>query len=280
VVPTRESPPFDKYWHYICAVQDPNAQVRDLVTIYRDAHARARARGDEGLGPAEPRVLREDFCGTFVNCCAWVALGPDKIAHAVDLDPEPLAYGRERFLPGLSPAQRARVHVHEQDVLAVDAPRADLVCALNFSYFLLRTRPELARYFRACHASLEPGGVLVLDVLGGPENHDVCEEEIDWPEHGFKYYWDQTSFDPITHEATFHIHFKRRGEPRRERVFSYRWRLWTLPELRDLLLESGFSRVDVLWEGEDEDGEGTGVFALAEHAEPCACWNAYLVASR
>ena len=273
----RELEPFDKYWHYIRAVQDPNEQVVDLVHIYRDA----RARRGPGSGPPDPKVLREDFCGTFVNCCAWVALGLDKVAHGVDLDPEPLAYGREQFLPALSERQRARLHVHQKDVLDPGLPRADLICALNFSYFLLRSRAELARYFRACRAGLEPGGMLVLDALGGPDNHDTCEEETDYPEYGFKYYWDQVSFDPITHEAEFHIHFKRKGEKRRDRVFSYQWRLWTLPELRDLLHEVGFSKVDVLWEGDDEedDGEGNGIYTCAEHAEPCPCWNAYIVAS-
>ncbi|MFO0748862.1 MAG: class I SAM-dependent methyltransferase [Myxococcota bacterium] len=277
----RELEPFDKYWHYITAVQDPNGQAAELAEIYRDARGRALGRGAKGsLGPSEPRTLREDFCGTFVNCCAWVASGPDKVAHGVDLDPEPLAYGREHFLPGLSERQRQRVHVHQKNVLDDDLPSADIICALNFSYFLLRTRKDLLRYFRGCHAKLEVGGILVLDVLGGPDNHDISEEETDWSEHGFKYIWDQVSFDPITHEATFHIHFKRKGEQLRERVFSYQWRLWTLPELRDLLDEAGFSKVEVLWEGEDEEGEGDGIFTVADHAEPCSCWNAYIVASR
>lgn len=276
----RELPPFDKYWHYTRSVQDPQHQVAALAAIYRDARARAPEGDAAAPGRGEARVLREDFCGTFANCCAWVALGTDRIAHAVDLDPEPLAYGRERLLPGLAEPDRARVHVHQRDVLEPDLPRADIICALNFSYYLLRARADLGRYFRGCRDALEAGGVLVLDVLGGPDNHDVCEEITDRPEHGFKYYWDQTSFDPITHEATFHIHFKRQGEARRERVFSYQWRLWTLPELRDLLSECGFSRVEVLWEGEGEDGEGDGVFTPAEHAEPCSCWNAYIVASR
>lgn len=277
----RDLGPFDKYWHYINAVQDPNGQVADLAAIYRDARSRALARGAvESLGPSEPRTLREDFCGTFVNCCAWIALGPEKVAHGVDLDPEPLDYGREHFLPGLTPRQQARLHVHQRNVLDPDLPKADLICALNFSYNLLRSRKDLGRYFRACHEKLEVGGILVLDVLGGPDNHDASYEETDWDEHGFTYIWDQTSFDPITHEATFHIHFKRKGEAIRERVFSYQWRLWTLPELRELLEECGFSKVEILWEGEDEEGEGNGIYTPAEHAEACSCWNAYVVASR
>ena len=272
--------PFDKYWHYIQAVQDPNAQMAELADMYREARRRALARGAR-VGPTEARVMREDFCGTFVNCCAWVARGPDRVAHGIDLDPEPLAYGARHFLPGLSEVQRRRVLIHEANVLDAGLPTADIICALNFSFCLLRARADLLRYFVNCRASLEVGGILVLEVLGGPENHEPNRHVVPWPEHGFDYIWDQVSFDPITHEAEFHIHFKRHGEKKtRERVFSYRWRLWMLPELVDLLNEAGFSKVDVLWEGEDEDEEGNGIFTPAEHAEPCACWNAYIVATR
>lgn len=278
---SKELGPFDKYWHYVMAVQDPNPQMAELADIYRETRARALARGAvDALGPSDARILREDFAGTFVNSCAWVARGPEHVAHAVDLDPEPLDYGRKTFMPGLKPSQQARVHVLQKNVLDDDLPSADIIAALNFSYFLLRTRAEMLRYFRSCHAKLLKGGILVLDVLGGPENHDISEEETEYEDEGFTYVWDQTTFDPITHEARFAIHFKRKGEKLRENVFTYHWRLWTLPELRDILIEAGFSQVDVLWEGEDEDGEGDGIYTLAEHAESCPCWNAYIIASR
>ena len=34
-----------------------------------------------------------------------------------------------------------------------------------------------------------------------------------------------------------------------------------LRKLKELLLEAGFSKVTVYWEGEDEDGEGNGEFS-------------------
>ena len=37
-----------------------------------------------------------------------------------------------------------------------------------------------------------------------------------------------------------------------------RWRLWSLVEIKELLLEAGFSRVRLYWERTDEDDEGTG----------------------
>src|SRR5437868_4175927 len=76
-------PPFDKYELYRESVQSPAEDVRFLEEVWRDA------RGGSGT----PRIFREDFCGTFANCCEWVKLGRDRVAHGVDLDSEPLDYG-------------------------------------------------------------------------------------------------------------------------------------------------------------------------------------------
>ena len=65
-----------------------------------------------------------------------------------------------------------------------------------------------------------------------------------------------------------------------ERAFSYDWRLWTVPEVRDALIDAGFERVDVYWEDEDEDGEGTGTFRKRRRAENGACWLALIAARR
>ena len=65
-----------------------------------------------------------------------------------------------------------------------------------------------------------------------------------------------------------------------ERAFEYTWRLWTLPELKELLTEAGFREVVIYWEGTDEDGEGNGEFTPAEVGEACEGWVAYLVAKK
>ena len=73
------------------------------------------------------------------------------------------------------------------------------------------------------------------------------EEET---EHdGFSYFWDQDSYDALTNFGQFYIHFKRKGEKKREKVFSYDWRLWSIPELKECLLEAGFEKTVVYWEG-------------------------------
>jgi hypothetical protein len=68
------------------------------------------------------------------------------------------------------------------------------------------------------------------------------------------------------------------------RAFSYHWRFWNLPELRDLLLEAGFERVETWFEQTEESdrqGLGNGSFVLDESGETssdCAAWVAYLIA--
>jgi len=104
------------------------------------------------------------------------------------------------------------------------------------------------------------------------------EEET---EHkGFSYFWDQDSFDPVTNFAEFYIHFKRKGEKKRKKVFSYQWRMWTIPEIRECMEEVGFQKTHVYWEGSDEDGDGNGEFKRVEQGEDCDSWVAYVVAEK
>jgi hypothetical protein len=64
------------------------------------------------------------------------------------------------------------------------------------------------------------------------------------------------------------------------RAFSYQWRLWTLPEIRELLAEAGFSRSTVYWEDRDANGDGTGTFRPKAHVAQKAAWVAYIIAER
>ena len=48
-------------------------------------------------------------------------------------------------------------------------------------------------------------------------------------EDDFSYFWDQDTYDPINNFAMFYIHFKRKGEKKIEKAFTYDWRMWTIP---------------------------------------------------
>ena len=256
----------DKYRCYQRAVQQPEHEAWFLDQVYRRAYGRSA------------RVLREDFCGTFAICCAWVQGGKDRRALGVDLDPEPLEWGIRHNLSRLDEAQRGRVELVKDDVRRVAGPKADIVAAENFSYWIFKTRSELRGYFQAARANLAAKGVLVLDILGGPES--MVEDHREIRRHrGFRYIWEQARLDPITHDYTCHIHFHFDDGSEMNRAFTYRWRFWTLPEVRELLLEAGFRRVDVYWEDVDHrTGNGRDTYRVRANAGNDPAWITYIAA--
>ena len=88
-------------------------------------------------------------------------------------------------------------------------------------------------------------------------------------------------YHPVTGDVVNHIHFKFPDGTKIKKAFTYEWRLWTLPELRELLLEAGFREVTVYWEGTDEEtGEGDGEWKATTVGEACPGWVAYLAAEK
>jgi hypothetical protein len=259
---------WDKYDLYRLSVQDPEHEVSVFVRFFKDAFGRA------------PDVLREDFCGTASICCEWVKNKPSRRAIGVDLDPEPLDWGRAKYLAALSPEEQARVTLLQANVLDAKTPRADVVAAQNFSFWIFKERALLLDYFKAVHKAMNPESVFVMDMMGGAK---CMEDEYEEPRRvkGFTYVWEHAKFDPITHDALFHIHFRFPDGSKMEKAFTYDWRLWTLPEVRDLLAEAGFSKSEVYWEDTDRDtGEGNGTYRRRARAEADPAWISYLVAQR
>jgi SAM-dependent methyltransferase len=228
------------------------------------------------------QVLREDFCGTANVCCEWVRRGKKRHAIGVDLDGEVLQWGRDHQLARLSSGERKRVTLLNENVLAVATEKPDIVSAMNFSYWLLQRRADLKKYFQSVRKSLKEDGVFFLDAYGGYDSHkEIIEERpIDDGGAGFTYIWEQAAFNPISHTMACRIHFAFPDGSRMDDAFSYEWRFWSLPEIRELLLEAGFQRVTVYWQGWDKDGEPDGDFKPAETADADAGWICYLSAER
>ncbi len=254
----------DLYHLYQESVQEPEADFRLIDRIFRQNFRR----------PA--RLLREDFCGTALMACRWVASHPENRAWAIDRDPAPLTWGRTHNLCRLRPDQAARVKLIEGDVRDVGHARVDVTAALNFSYFLFQRRAELLEYFQRARATLLPEGILLLDAYGGADAQRAIRERRRVKD--YHYVWDQRSFDPITHRVVNQIDFEFRDGSRRRRAFHYDWRLWSIPEIRELLAEAGFARSEVYWEGTDSrTGKGNDVFTRREHAPDDPAWIAYVV---
>ncbi|MBM4280833.1 MAG: class I SAM-dependent methyltransferase [Deltaproteobacteria bacterium] len=267
----------DKYALYRLSVQDPEHEVSMFLRFYKDAYGRL------------PTSLREDFCAAFAVCCEWVRRGSDRTAVGVDLDSEPLAYGRAHYLPTLTPDQRARVRLLQQDVLQT-RERAEVVAAQNYSFFLFKQRAQLLAYFKSVHRSLADEGLLVFDMMGGSAMYanDVVEgRQVARPTPAdkqnnppFRYVWHQERYNPITADALFHIHFRFPDGSAIDNAFTYDWRLWTLPELLELLEEAGFSARHIYWETTDQDGNPSGNYRRATEGRPDPAWLCYVVAQK
>jgi SAM-dependent methyltransferase len=256
----------DRHWLYQESVQSPDIHFGFFDRVYRQQN---------GVPPAS---LKEDFCGTALLAAEWVERRRTNTALGVDLDAGTLAWGREHNIARLRPDQRSRVTLRRANVLQVTRPKADLIVALNFSYFIFRTRPELREYFRAARKSLAPGGLFIGDIFGGWESEKPLTERTRYS--GFTYLWQLDRYDPVANFARFHIHFKFNDRGGIRRAFTYDWRLWTIPEIREVLHEAGFRHVDIYWEGIDtRSGYGNSVFRKARTAQNAPGWIAFFVAS-
>ncbi|HTM44926.1 MAG TPA: class I SAM-dependent methyltransferase [Polyangiaceae bacterium] len=258
----------DKHVLYQIAVQDPETEIHFVSRVFKKKHARP------------PLKLREDFCGTAHMCAHWVKSNPQRTAVGVDLDRGVLAWGkRHNLAPINEPGQRVRLL--QQDVCnTVRGPFGafDVALAFNFSYWIFKTRADLLRYFSSVYRSLGKGGMFFLDCFGGYNAQDKTIE----PRRvgGFTYVWEQHAFNPITHRGMNYIHFRFRDGSKMKRAFTYDWRHWTMPEIRELLAEAGFRQSTVYWEGPGDDGHGDGIFRPTESVENEAAWVAYVVAER
>jgi len=269
----RRRPQRDHYALYEASVQNVEVDL-DLFERIFTSHAGRRLRS-----------IREDFCGTARLACAWVMRGPRNRATGIDLDPRPLAWARRHHFPSMRGAA-ARVTLHRRDVRTVSRPRMDMICAMNFSYWVFHERAELARYFRTARRSLKPGGVLCVDAFGGTEATEMLIERrrvrVSTTADGqllpaFTYEWEHAHFDPISHRLRCHIHFRFRDGSMR-RAFSYDWRMWTLPEIREAMAEAGFPRCEVYLEDMDsKTGAGTGRYRRRRQYENQLGWLAILV---
>lgn len=227
------------------------------------------------------KLLREDFCGTANVCCEWVRKRKSNRAIGVDIDKKVLQWGENNNLSKLSSSQRERIDLRCENVLKTSTEAPEIISAMNFSYWLFKERKQLRRYFRQVRESLADGGILFLDSYGGYDSFKEIVEERDIEEAGgFTYIWEQEKYEPISGTLICHIHFDFPDSSRLERAFSYDWRLWTLPEIRELLSEAGFSKITVYWQGWDKDGEADGDFKPVTEGEADAGWICYLSAEK
>ena len=257
----------DHHELYELSVQDADSECAIIDQVWNERRQRTATS------------IREDFCGTALTASAWVKLRKNNTATCVDNDAGVLNWAENRVKERLDESEAERISFVKADVITANTELVESVLAMNFSYYLFKKRSQLVAYFQSVHKALTDDGLFLLDAYGGSDSFLEMEEDRDLD--GFTYIWDQHSYSPVTGNVTNHIHFVFPDGSRLDKAFTYNWRLWTLPEIQELLLEAGFSNVVVYWEGSDDDEEeGNGEWAITTDGEACEGWIAYLVAEK
>jgi hypothetical protein len=226
----------DRFELYECCVQSP----RHVVNFLRAAHGE------------EPLVLREDFCGTAAVSRRWAAdgqkRGDDARALGVDLDEGALARAREMAVG----VDEHRLRLARGDCFKGGVPcgdeGADVIFVGNFSLGYISRRRELMGYLRASLGRLARGncgfggGIFVCDTYGGAGAYRLGAIQR-------RHTGPRGEVDPMTATVENSISFRveRDGEVVGEMAdaFRYRWRLWTIAELREAMEEAGFASTEV-----------------------------------
>ncbi|MCX5690185.1 MAG: hypothetical protein NTV94_10460 [Planctomycetota bacterium] len=256
----------DRYRLYERCVQSPAHLCEFLLAVHGGA----------------PKRLREDFSGTGALARYWCAgggqaasqrEGAERWAVVVDLDEQALEACR-----GVE-----GVEVRCGDVLSmVDQDATDVIFVGNFSIGYIHKRRVLMQYLVASRRRLARWGTFICDMYGGPgamrlgglPRRFACENG-----DTIHYYWSHESADPVSGmvENTVSFRIERAGEIIEElpNAFAYRWRLWSLPELREAMLEAGFSAVDVYNDVTVGDG---GVRPIRTATELGEDWTALICA--
>ena len=263
----------DLHYLYEAAVQGVETDLDFAARVFKQKNKR------------KPMDLREDFCGTAALACDWVKRSPKHRAWGVDIDRPTLDWGLRHNVPHVG-KNAGKIELLCGDVMQAKTPPVDLVMALNFSYCIFKTRDLLRTYFKRVRSVLRKDGLFVMDLYGGTEAVDTKLEPRDVDAFiatdgtkvpAFEYIWDQDQYNVIDHHVLNYIHFKIPGIGKIEKAFTYDWRLWTLPEIQELLIEAGFSDAEVYLHGWTKDGESDDIYRRRKNYENSLGWVAYIV---
>ncbi|KAH9659944.1 hypothetical protein KPL70_024048 [Citrus sinensis] len=265
------------------------------------------------VGGRQPLHLQEDFCGTALLSTEWLRSDSRRTAVGLDLDLEALEWCMENNLNKVGADGYSRISLFHGNVL--QPLEAKLVryepqklvrnisleeCDNTLETSTIESAVQdsstassgdncnLVLYFKhVLHALSKKGGIFVMDLYGGTSSEQKLRLQRRFA--NFTYVWEQAEFDIIERKTRISLHFHLQKEQKKLRhAFSYNWRLWSLPEIKDCLEEAGFRSVH-FWLREMPDAremrntEGLGVSRDAKYEEiKCFqqqdAWNAYIVA--
>ena len=238
----------DRFALYELCVQSPRHVVGFLHAVHGN----------------RPTILREDFCGTAAVSRRWVDEGIRRgevfSAIAVDVDQTTLDWAKLKASD--NPVIAAHIQFLRGDCTSAQAPAhdvgADIIFVGNFSIGYIYTRSELLSYLRDSRDRLSKansgfgGGIFVCDLYGGASAFTLggLHRRYSGPKgEQIHYNWLHEEADAQTcivqNSISFRVIESDDAVIEFPREFVYRWRLWSIPELRDVMLEAGFSSAEV-----------------------------------
>lgn len=124
-----------------------------------------------------------------------------------------------------------------------------------------------------------------MDVYGGTSSERKLRLQRRFP--SFTYFWEQEEFDIISHQTRISLHFQAGKKQMLRHAFTYHWRLWSIPEIKDCLEEAGFKSIHV-WIREMPNTQSSGnakeynanrdvKYEELQHFNQADAWNAYVV---
>lgn len=233
------------------------------------------------------RVLHEDFSGSAAFAHAWCRSSTKRSALAIDMDPEAHADGQRH--PRLT---RLTADVSHLPTRLPVPSKADVVYAGNFATCELHQRAELVSYLARARQRLTPKGVFVCDLYAGPGAWRTGDTRVihppltELPRCSIRYTWHQREADLVNNLVANSIDFEvlnARGVAIHEilNAFTYQWRLWSIPEMRDAMEEAGFREVDVYPDApEAVDADGVAYLSPVDFMETKSSAVVYVCARR
>lgn len=226
-----------------------------------------------------PMRLREDFCGTHLFAREYVKRDPRFKAIGLDLDPAPIRYGELAAQKELTREQRSRLKIFKKNVISTTTPLSDWIVACNFSFYTFHERDVLVQYFKKARQSLSKGGIFMLELGGGPGFLEKLTDRRIFrvsETQKITYLWHQLDFNPVQRRGQYAISFKVNESLKYKHAFQYDWRVWTIPEVRDVLKDAGFNKSVVLVE-KSVRGKATNTYEISETGDHDHSWISYVV---
>nr|CAD1838557.1 unnamed protein product [Ananas comosus var. bracteatus] len=289
-----------KFHLYQISVQSPKGDISYLQKFFLMY-----------VGGRFPLHLQEDFCGTALLSVEWLRSDPRRTAVGLDLDLEALNWCLENN-PSRACLVKHKVEdlvngviLDEKDDLSkfVDPaaptnstsativgavlPNRDIVCAFNYSCCCLQKRRDLVLYFKhALEALSKNGGIFVMDLYGGTSSERKLRLQRRFSNFTV-IYLEQAEFDVVHRRTRISLHFHLGRKKALRHAFSYDWRLWSLPEIKDCLEEAGFKSIHI-WirkmpntqevENTEEYNAGADIkYEEFSSFQQQDAWNAYIV---